>query len=66
MLEYDRIDVSKRTDVNKTDGLHECIICHYGYVLEKNVKFHLEVCNGYHDLIQKAVSFNDPAIASVK
>ena len=66
MLEYDRIDVSKRTDVNKTDGLRECIICHYGYVLEINVKFQLEVCNGCHDLIQKAVSFNDPAIASVK
>ena len=29
MLEYDRIDVSKRIHVNKTDGVCECIICHY-------------------------------------
>ena len=29
MLEFDRIDVSEVTDVNKTDGSRECIICHY-------------------------------------
>ena len=26
MLEYDRIDVSERIDVNKTTSLRECII----------------------------------------
>ena len=29
MLEYDRIDVSKGVDVNKTNRLRKCIICHY-------------------------------------
>ena len=29
MVEYDSIDVTKGTDVNKTNGLLECIICHY-------------------------------------
>ena len=29
MLEYDRIDVFEGIDVNKTDGLCECIIWHY-------------------------------------
>ena len=28
MLEYDRIDVSQGFDIDKTDGLHGCIICH--------------------------------------
>ena len=29
MLEYDRIDISEGTDVNKTNVLKECSICHY-------------------------------------
>ena len=29
MSEYERIDVSEETDVNKIYGLRECIICHY-------------------------------------
>ena len=28
-LEYDRIDISGRINVNKTTGLPESIICHY-------------------------------------
>ena len=31
MLECDRIDVSESIDINKTDGLLECIICHYWF-----------------------------------
>ena len=31
MLEYDRIDVSEGTDVNKTNASRECDICHYWY-----------------------------------
>ena len=29
MLEYDRIDISEGTDVNKTNVSKECDICHY-------------------------------------
>ena len=29
MLNLDRIDVSERTDVNKTGKSKECDICHY-------------------------------------
>ena len=38
MLEYDRVDVPERIDVNKT-GLHECIICHYWHLFQMNFKF---------------------------
>ena len=31
MIYYDRTDVSKRVDVNKTSELKECDICHYWY-----------------------------------
>ena len=37
MLEYDRIDISKGTDVNKTDGPKECKLCHYWYFLTKTL-----------------------------
>ena len=29
MIEYDRIDISERIDVNKTNASKECGICHY-------------------------------------
>ena len=31
MLEYDRIDISEGSDVNKTNLSKECDICHYWY-----------------------------------
>ena len=66
MPEYDRFDVSEVIDVNKTDVSHECIISHYWYFLMINLKFQPELCNGCHDLTQKAMSFNDVAIITVK
>ena len=44
MLEYDRIEVSKGSDVNKTDGLLKCVICCYWYFLGIKFKFQPEVC----------------------
>ena len=29
MLEYERIDISEGTDVNKTNLSKECMLCHY-------------------------------------
>ena len=35
MLEYDRIDISKGIDINKSnDKSKECGICHYWYLLD--------------------------------
>ena len=31
ILQYKRIDISKRIDLNKPDKSKECIICHYWY-----------------------------------
>ena len=39
MLKYDRVDVFKGIDVNKTNGLREFIICHYWHFLDINFKF---------------------------
>ena len=65
MLEYDRIDISEEIDVNKTNDSREYIIFNIWYFLELNYRFHPNVCDGYHDLMQKVLNFNDIVIVSV-
>ena len=66
MLEYGRIDVSKGFYFSKNDGSDDCIICYYWHFHEINFRFHSEVCDCCHNLMQKAMSFNDVAIVLVK
>ena len=66
MLENDRIDISERIDINKANASKECDICHYWYFLDKNFKYDPYLCYGCHDLMQKAINFNNVAIFSVK
>ena len=66
MLEYDRIDISERIDINKLSASKECDICHYWYFLNKSFKYEPYLCNGCHDLMQKAMNFNCLAIVSTK
>ena len=66
MLKYDRIDISEGTDVNKTNILKEYDICHFSYFKDIGFKYEPYLCNGCHDLMQKAMSFNNIAIDYVK
>ena len=66
MLEYNKIDISEGIDTNKTSAPKECNICHYWYLLEKNFSYGPYLCNGCHHLMQKAMSFMNAAIASIK
>ena len=66
MLEYGRIDILKGIDVNKTNMSKECDICQYWYFKDIGFKCKPYVCNGCHDLMQKAMSFNNVAILYVK
>ena len=66
MLEYDRIDISERIEINKTNASKECDICHYWYFKDIGFKFEPYLCNGCHDLVQKAMSFNDVALFMLK
>ena len=59
MLEYERIDISEGIDTNKTSASQECNICHYWYFLDKTFNYEPYLCSGCHDLMQKAMSFND-------
>ena len=66
MLEYDRIDVSEGINVIKRNASKECDIYYYWYFLDKRFKFESYLFNSSHDLIQKAMDFNDVAIVSIK
>ena len=61
ILEYDRIDISEENDVNETSD-----IFHYWYFKGIAFKYEPYLCNGCHDLMQKAMSFNNVAIVYVK
>ena len=66
MLEYDRINISERIDVNKTSLSKECDICRYWYFVDIGFRYVPYLCNGCHDLVQKAMSFNNVTIVYVK
>ena len=66
MLEYERIDISEGIDLNKSNKSKECDICHYRYFLDENFNYEPYLCNGCHDLMQKAMNFHDVAIVSIK
>ena len=59
MLEYERIDIWKGIDVNKTNLSKEYDICHYWYFKDIGFKYEPYLCNGCHDLMQIAMSFNN-------
>ena len=50
----------------KKNASKECEICHYWYFLDKGFKYEPYLCNGCHNLMQKAMNFNDVAIVSIK
>ena len=66
MLEYDKIDVSEGIDTNKTGASKECDIFHYWYLINKKFSCEPYLCNGCHDLIEKAMHVNGIAIVSIK
>ena len=66
MLEYDRIEISDGIDVNKTNLSKECDICPYWYFKNIGFKYEPYLCNSSHDLMQKAMSFNNVASVYVK
>ena len=65
MLEYDIIDVSEDIYKNKTSASKESDICHYWYFLDKIFSHKPYLCNGCHDLMQKALNINDVAIVAI-
>ena len=66
MLEYDRIYISEVIEVNKTNLSKEQELFHYWFFKDISFEYEPYLCNGCRDLMQKAMSFNNAAIAYVK
>ena len=66
MLQYERIDVSKRIDNSKSNKSKECMICHYWYFKDIGYKFQPYVCNGSHDISMMSYELKNIAILNVK
>ena len=66
MLYFDRIDVSKGIDVNKTSASKECDNCYYCYFLNYSFKFQPNVCNRCHDLLIISMDLSDIAFFNIK
>ena len=66
MLEYNTIDISEGIYVKKASLSKEYDIFHYWYFKDIGSRYEPYLCNGCHDLIQKAMSFNNVSIVYVK
>ena len=66
MLQFEKINVSKGIDVNKTSVAKECELCHYWFFKDVGFKFEEHVCNRCHDLLTMAYSLKNIAILSAK
>ena len=66
MIDYDRIDVSGGSDVNRSSASKECDVYHYWYFLNYSFKFQPNVCNRCHDLLMMSVNLSDIAILNIK
>ena len=66
MLQYDRIDVSKGIDINKTSEWKECMLCRYLYFKDVGYKFQQYACNGCHAVSMMAYELKSIAILNPK
>ena len=65
MLYYDRIDVSKGTDLAESNNSKDCMICHYWF-FNHVFNFQDYVCNGCHNLTMLSVNISDIAIITIE
>ena len=66
MLEQERIDISEGIDVNESNLLKECDICHFWYFKDIGFKYEPYLCNGCYDFTENAISFNNIATVYIK
>ena len=56
MLEYNRIDISEGTDINKCEETsRRCSLCTFYYFLDKNLSYGPYLCICCHDMSLKTV-----------
>ena len=66
MIEYERIDISERIDIDKTNKSKEYKFCHYWYFLNKNFGYGPYICDDCYNFSQKSKDFKNIAIVHIK
>ena len=66
MTECERIDISERIDIDKTNKSKECKFCHYWYFLNKNFSYGPYICDDCYNFSQKSKDFKNIAIVHIK
>ena len=66
MLQYERIDVSERIDLDKLDKSKESLTCHYWYFKDIGYIYEPHVFNQYYDLSLVVYDLNDSMILNIK
>ena len=66
MLQYDRINVSEETDINKTSESKKCMVCHYWYFKDIGYKSKLYFWNDCHAVSMMAYELKNIAILNAK
>ena len=66
MIEYERINISERIDVDKTNRSKECTFCHYWYFLHKSFSYGPYICDDCYNVSQKSTDFKNIAIVHIK
>ena len=66
MLYFERINVSKGIDVNRTSESKECDIFLYWYFLNKGFRFQPNVRNRSHGLLMISMNLSDITISNIK
>ena len=66
MLCFDRSDVSKEIEVNKTSKSKECNIFPHQYFINKLSKFQPYVCTKCHDLLMMSMNLSNIAFLNIK
>ena len=66
MIQYKRIDVSERIDLNKTSSSKDCMLCHYWYFKDIAYEYEQYVCYGCHDLSMIVYDLDNFMILNIK
>ena len=66
MIQYEKIDISEKIDVDKTNKSKECRLCHYWYFLHKNFSYGPHICDDCYNFSQKSKDFKNIAIVHIK
>ena len=66
MLAYERIEISDRIDVNKSDESKECMFCHCWYFLDISFSCGPYLCDGCYNMTQKCNKLKNIPIFRIK